>query len=159
MLRKWLLKGLGVLLAIGATVGASTPAAFAQEGPPAGPPPPLVCRCWCWPLPIERGVIHELTEQTGLTRCEVLGKLAEGQTPAEIAEEAGISPDDIVSGVKEHAAKRLAREVEVGHITQQWADELAQKAAERAERFVESEHSYLAELIYERVCATSGDSG
>ncbi len=158
MLKKWVLKGLGVLLAVGATAGVSAPAAFAQEGPPAGPPPPPVCRFWCWPLPVERGVVHELTEQTGLTRCEVFGKLAEGQTPAEIAEEAGISPDDIVSGVKEHAVRRLARQVEAGHITQQWADELAQKAAERAERFVESEHSYLAGLIYERACATGGHS-
>lgn len=99
-----------------------------------------------------RAVLHEVAEQTGLERCDLLGDLAEGQTLNQIVQAAGVDPQEIVDAVIARVEARLDRAVEAGRITQEQADALLTQAQERIPQLMEADLSQPAGRLYERVC-------
>jgi transposase-like protein len=88
------------------------------------------------PLPANRGggqsklrgariVFRTAAEVIGLTPRELADELreADDRTIADVANEHGVDPNDIVEAVVQKAAERLAKAVEKGKITQEEADE------------------------------------
>jgi len=67
-------------------------------------------------------LVDATAQVTGLTVAEVIAALQEGQTYADIATEAGVSPQAIVDVMLEVRADALAQAVSEGRLTQEQAD-------------------------------------
>ncbi|MBN1919697.1 MAG: hypothetical protein JW892_00510 [Anaerolineae bacterium] len=67
-------------------------------------------------------LVDATAQATGMTVTEVIAALQEGQTYADIAVEAGITPQAIVDVVLEVRAEALAQAVSEGRFTQEQAD-------------------------------------
>lgn len=67
-------------------------------------------------------LVDATAQATGLTATEVIAALQEGQTYADIAAEAGVTPQAIVDVMLEVRADALAQAVSEGRLTQEQAD-------------------------------------
>lgn len=67
-------------------------------------------------------LVDATAQATGLTVAEVIVALQEGQTYADIATEAGVSPQAIVDVMLEVRSEALAQAVSEGRLTQEQAD-------------------------------------
>ncbi len=67
-------------------------------------------------------LVDATSQATGLTVAEVIAALQEGQTYADIAAEAGVSPQAIVDVMLEVRAETLAQAVSEGRLSQEQAD-------------------------------------
>ncbi|OQA12284.1 MAG: hypothetical protein BWY63_03771 [Chloroflexi bacterium ADurb.Bin360] len=67
-------------------------------------------------------LVDATAQATGLTVAEVIAALQEGQTYADIATEAGVSPQAIVDVMLEVRAETLSQAVSEGRLTQEQAD-------------------------------------
>jgi hypothetical protein len=67
-------------------------------------------------------LVDATAQATGLTVAEVIAALQGGQTYADIAAEAGVTPQAIVDVVLEVRAEALAQAVSTGRFTQEQAD-------------------------------------
>ena len=118
-MKRWMRKGIGVILLVGivATVGVGT-AFAAQEGPAAQP---------------KKGpaILNRMAEATGLSKEAILEELQAGSTPAEILTANGVDPDAFVADLLAELQTRLDEVVAEGKISQEKADELMARAAER----------------------------
>lgn len=153
-MRPWLWKSLSVVVLVGLLAGLTGGAtAFAAaRAEPGDPPGPGGGGRPGARLIAARALLRELSEQTGLDRCEVLAALAEGQTPAEIATENGVDPQDIVDALLARLQERLDIAVERGRLTQERADALMAAAADRLDTIMTTANPEAAQRAYERIC-------
>jgi polyhydroxyalkanoate synthesis regulator phasin len=79
-----------------------------------------------------------VTELLDLTPRELLAELQEGKTLAEVAEEKGVDRQDILDTVQEQIEETLAKAVDNGRLTQEQADEMLQRAMDKAEEQLDS---------------------
>lgn len=136
-------KGIGVGTALLMTGGAGI--ALLQPGGPAqeGERPRA---------PVAMAIMREINEQTGLERCEVLSQLAEGQTATQVIEGAGGDPQAVADAALAAAQERIDTAEAEGKITQQQADELAERIALRVEEIMTTANGELAQKVYDRAC-------
>lgn len=102
--------------------------------------------------PIMRGLHHvatAITEATGLERADIVAKLAEGKTLAEVITENGGDVEAVKAQVLAPLEERAAAAVEDELITQKRADELLTNAGERIDNLLNRVFERLPE-IYER---------
>jgi polyhydroxyalkanoate synthesis regulator phasin len=83
--------------------------------------------------------LSAIAEALQMTEDEVRAGLAEGQTIAELAAEAGVDPQAVIDAIVAAQQERLAEAVEAGELTQEEADELLADAEERAAAIVNGE--------------------
>lgn len=102
--------------------------------------------------PIMRGLHHvatAITEATGLERADIVAKLAEGKTLAEVITENGGDVEAVKAQVLAPLEERAAAAVEDERITQERADELLTNAGKRIDNLLNRVFKRLPE-IYER---------
>lgn len=79
-----------------------------------------------------------LTNLTGLSADEVAEKRAEGESPAQISENAGVSVDELVDGAIDVREAALDEAVVAGTITREQADAALERMRERFTERVQS---------------------
>ncbi len=77
-----------------------------------------------------QGLVKITAEVTGLSEDEVIAALEDGQTLAEIAEGAGVEPQEIVDAAIAEAESRLQEAVDEGRLTEERMDEMLERLAE-----------------------------
>ena len=80
-----------------------------------------------------------LAEIIGIEVDALREALQSGQTPTEVAEDNGVSRDELVSGLEEAMNERLTEAVEDGRLTQEEADEKAAEISDRANSIADGE--------------------
>lgn len=80
-----------------------------------------------------------LTEVLGLDAAELRDALADGATLAELAEQAGVSVDELVASMVAEAEQHLSAAVDQGRLTQEEADERLAEIEERITALVNGE--------------------
>lgn len=100
---------------------------YAQSEPPNPPDEPqdgfpfrrqLIRRPW------DRISLETLSKTLGLSEGEIRSALRDGQSILELAEEQGISEQELVDALRRQAEARIEHNLEQGKITQEQADEL-----------------------------------
>lgn len=82
-------------------------------------------------------VFDSAAEALGLEREELLAKLRDGETFAEIASAQGKSAEELVSALVDEAGERLERAVDAGRLTESQMAELLERLESRLEKLVE----------------------
>jgi len=82
------------------------------------------------------GLLAEIAGSLGMEPEELRAALAAGSSPAELAEDDGIDPDDLVAGLIDGLRGRLDEAVENGRLTEERADEMLQRAEEHLSEFI-----------------------
>ena len=80
-----------------------------------------------------------LADTIGISVEDLMAAREAGQTPAEIAEDNGVSRDELVSSLVEDKQARLDQAVADGDLTQEEADEKAADLEEHVNAFVDGE--------------------
>ncbi len=90
-----------------------------------------------------RVLITTAAEELGLTRQELVAELQEEEdrSIADVADEYGVDPDDIVEAVVEKANQRLDEKVANGDLTQAEADEKLASIEEKVTEKINSPYS------------------
>lgn len=83
--------------------------------------------------------LDALAEAIGIDAEDLRAALQDGQTPAEVAEDNGVSRDDLVDAVVADIDEHLDQAVEDGHLTEDEADERRADAEDRANAIVDGE--------------------
>ena len=78
--------------------------------------------------------LSQLADELGITADDIRQGLADGKTAVEIAADAGVSEDELVSALVEAASERMDEAVENGRLD---ADEAAERKAELEEKITE----------------------
>lgn len=146
MFNSWVVKTVGTVLMAG-IVGITGATAVAHGDGPAGENLRHNPRGH-----FARIVMREVVEETGLEPCEIAGQMAEGETLEEIIEESGGSTEQIVDTLLSKLEDRLARAVENDRISEERAKSLLERAQERVEKFITTEHTEASQRLYERRC-------
>ncbi|MFQ5948805.1 MAG: hypothetical protein ACE5KX_08095 [Acidimicrobiia bacterium] len=124
-----LLERLAPLVEDGTITQGQAEAVAAQLAPEGRRPRPRVRR--------GRAILGKAAEFLGLSREELVARLAEGATLAEIAEENGLSAAELVDGLVTAVGEKVKAAVEEGRITQEQVDEILARAEERLAQLVE----------------------
>ena len=98
MLSTWFTRLAGGVVLAATLIGAAAPV-MAESGPQGGGQRGK--------LQLFRAVVREITEQTGMDRCEVLADLAAGQTFSQIAQANGSSAQKVSDAVLTTLKERL----------------------------------------------------
>ena len=83
--------------------------------------------------------LDTLAETIGIDVEELRAALEDGQTPAEVAEDNGVSRDDLVDAIVADINEHLDQAVEDGHLTEAEADERRADADEHANAIADGE--------------------
>ena len=106
-----------------------------------------------------KAMIHEVTEQTGLTPCEVLEDLSGGQTFGQILDDKGVSSSLVFDGMVDHLETRLERALENERITEERAEIILDRFDEAFEKALEADLSRFATRVYDNRCTASEPEG
>jgi uncharacterized protein (DUF433 family) len=85
------------------------------------------------------GPIEVAAETIGIEPSELLAEVRDGATIAEVAEDHGVDPQDVIDAIATEQRERLDQAVEDGLLTQDEADERAADLEERAADLVNGE--------------------
>lgn len=125
------LAGFGLTSALAQTDETPTTEAPAAEAPADGQTPPE--GCIGGPGGRHGGPgLEAMAEAIGITEDELQTALQDGSTPAEVAEENGVSRDELIDAVVASIEEHVAQEVEDGELTQEEADEKLAEIEDRA---------------------------
>jgi hypothetical protein len=84
--------------------------------------------------------LDAMAEAIGIDVEDLRAALEDGQTPAEVAEDNGVSRADLVDAVVADITDHVNQEVEDGELTQDEADERLADVEEHANAIVDGEH-------------------
>jgi hypothetical protein len=142
MLRSWFTKFAGSIIVATALIGAAAPAMAAADNQGGQQGKPLLFRA----------VVHEIVDETGLDRCEVLADLAAGQTFSQITQANGSTSQKVSDAVLAKLKERLDKAVANKKITQTKADEIYKNTSERLAKLMEADLHEQISKLYQHVC-------
>jgi len=85
---------------------------------------------------VRRGIIESAAGALNMSAEELRAELKAGLSLAEVAEQQGVSADDLKSRITTDAQSKLAQAVENGRLTQERADELLARLTERLDDII-----------------------
>lgn len=85
------------------------------------------------------GTLEAAAGALGMTVEELRAAVRGGQNLAEVAEDKGVDPEQVVAAVVTDMQARIAEKVEAGRLTQEQADRILAELTERARAFVNGE--------------------
>ena len=83
--------------------------------------------------------LEAMAEAIGIDVDELHTALEDGQTPAEVAEDNGVSRDELVDAIVADITEHIEQGVEDGHLTQEEADERLAEVEDHANSIVDGE--------------------